>query len=343
MDASSGRRAGGPTAQGAEGTARDGAGETLGSTGEFGVIDQITRELPTSPAVSVGVGDDAAVYLVNGSAVTSTDMLVEGVHFRRDWSSAHDVGRKAVAENVADLEAMGATPVTMVVCLGAPADLPMDWVRELSAGMRAEAELSGICLVGGDTTRARDVTIAVTVIGQTDGREPVLRSGARPGQVVAVKGRLGWAAAGLAVLARGFRSPRAAVDAQRVPTVPYGAGREAARAGAGAMIDISDGLLADLGHVAHASGVVVELLGDHIPLDEPVRAVAAATGADPLALALGGGEDHALAATFEATSVPEGWQVIGEVRAPRGDEQPQVLVDQKAWEGDAGWDHFGRR
>ncbi|MEL4357446.1 MULTISPECIES: thiamine-phosphate kinase [unclassified Luteococcus] len=314
--------------------------ETLASAGEFGVIEQVTRGLSMSPAISVGPGDDGAVFLVNGSAVVSTDLLVQDVHFKTEWSTAEQIGRKAVAVNVADLEAMGATPTSMVVALGAPGDLPTQWVREFATGVRMEADRAGICLVGGDTTSARDLTICVTVIGETAGAGPVLRSGARSGQVVAIRGRLGWAAAGLAVLARGFRSPRAAVESQRVPEVPYGAGREAALAGATAMLDVSDGLLADLGHVADASGMVIDLDSARFEIDEPVRAVAAATGKDPLGFVLTGGEDHALAACFELGQVPDGWQVLGRVREPEADEQPRVLVDGKPWAGLQGWDHF---
>lgn len=306
------------------------------------MIEQITRGLQLSPAVSVGPGDDAAVFLVNGSAVTSTDLLVQDVHFKTDWSTAEQIGRKAVAVNVADLEAMGATPVSMVISLGAPGDLPIQWVREFATGVRTEADRAGVCLVGGDTTAARDITVCVTVIGETAGVGPVLRSGARSGQVVAVRGRLGWAAAGLAVLARGFRSPRAAVEAQRVPEVPYGAGREAALAGATAMLDVSDGLLADLGHIADASGVVIDLDKARFEIDEPVQAVAAATGKDPLGFVLTGGEDHALAACFEIGQVPDGWQVLGRVRDPEVEEAAGVLVDGKHWEGLPGWDHFNR-
>lgn len=314
--------------------------ETLDSLGEFAAIDQVTRGLTMSSAVSVGPGDDSAVFLVNGSAVVSTDLLIEGVHFRTEWSDAEHIGRKAVAVNAADLEAMGATPVSMVLSLGAPGELPTSWLREFATGVQQEAERAGICLVGGDTTRARDITINVTVIGQTEGREPVLRSGARAGDVVAVKGRLGWAAAGLAVLARGFRSPRAAVDSQRCPLVPYGAGRDAAAAGATAMLDVSDGLLADLGHIAQASGVVIDLDRARFEPDEPVRTVASAHGKDPMVFVLTGGEDHAMAACFPPGSVPHDWQVLGQVRACESDEAPRVLVDGLPWQGSEGWDHF---
>lgn len=317
------------------------AGPTLAEVGEFGLLRDLLADLPSAPAVSVGPGDDAAVFLVSGSAVVSTDVLVEGVHFRRDWSEAGDVGRKAVAVNASDLEAMGARPVALVLGLSAPADLPVAWVRDLLAGLREECGRAGLTLVGGDTTRSRDITLCVTVIGETDGRAPVLRSGARPGQVVAFAGRLGWAAAGLTTLQRGFRSPRAAVAAQRTPEVPYGQGRVAAEAGAGAMVDVSDGLRADLGHVARASGVLIDLDSSLVPVDEPLRVVGQATGTDPLAFALGGGEDQALAATFDEGFVPEGWTTIGRVLDLPAGAEPRVLVDGEDPEGQPGWDHFG--
>lgn len=315
-------------------------GPTVGDTGEFGLIGDVVRELPTSPAVSIGPGDDAAVFLVSGSAVVSTDLLVEGVHFRRDWSEAGDVGRKAIAVNASDLEAMGARPVTCVVGFSAPSDLPITWAREFFEGMRQESARAGIVLVGGDTTRSRDITVCVTVIGETDGLAPVTRSGATPGQVVAVTGRLGWAAAGLAALQRGFRSPRAAVSAQRCPEVPYGQGRVAAEAGAGAMVDVSDGLRADLGHVARASGVLIDLDSALVPVDEPLRVVGQATGTDPLRFALTGGEDQALVATFDEGFVPDGWTVLGRVLELPAGAEARVLVDGEDPEGPAGWDHF---
>ncbi|WP_203566637.1 thiamine-phosphate kinase [Aestuariimicrobium ganziense] len=322
-------------------TPTDGA-ETFADVGEFALISRLVRDLPAAPAVSVGPGDDAAVFLVNGSAVTSVDLLVEGVHFRSDWSSASDIGRKAVAVNVADLEAMGCEPLTMVIGLGAPASTTTQWAREFMTGVRDEAELAGITLVGGDTTAADKLVVSVTAIGQTGELAPVLRSGARPGDVVAIRGRLGWAAAGLTVLGRGFRSPRAAADAHRVPLVPYGAGRQAALAGATAMVDVSDGLLADLGHVARASEVRIDLDRARIPVDEPLRVVATAMGgSDPLRFALTGGEDHALAATFPLGRVPEDWTVVGQVLEADEDDPPVVLVDGQPWQDEAaGWQHF---
>lgn len=321
---------------------RTGDPQTISEVGEFGLISQVTRRLVMPPAVSVGPGDDGAVFLINGSAVTSVDMLVEGTHFRRDWSSAADIGHKAVAVNVSDIEAMGASPVAMVIGLGAPAETPISWVKEFMTGVHEEAELAQVALVGGDMTGAPQITISVTVIGETAGNGPVLRSGAKVGQVVAVRGRLGWAGAGFAALGRGFRSPRAAVDAHRYPQVPYGAGRQAAKAGAGAMIDVSDGLLADLGHIARASEVSIDLESARFQIGDPVQAVASALNADPLGFVLAGGEDHALAATFDAGSVPDDWDVVGRVLAADPEAGPQVLVDGALREGDAGWTHFRR-
>ena len=313
---------------------------TLAEVGEFALIAAITQGLGLASDVRVGPGDDAAVLAIEGAVATSVDVLVEGVHFRRDWSEARDVGRKAVAVNVADLEAIGARAAGLLVGFSAPADLKVGWVLDFADGLGQEGEAARVSLLGGDVTRARDITIAVTAMGSLEGREPVLRSGARSGNLVAIHGRLGWAAAGLAILGRGFRSPRVLVEAQRVPQVSYGAGAVAARAGATSMIDISDGLLADLGHVAQASGVLIDLRQDVFEVAEPLQAVGAATGADPYTFIFTGGDDHALAATFlDAKSVPEGWLVVGRVEQADHD-QIGVLVDGAVWESPAGFDHF---
>ena len=320
----------------------DNGAATLGGLGEFSLISKITANLALGPDVLVGPGDDGAVLALQSPLVISLDVLVEGVHFRRDWSPARDVGRKAVVVNVSDLEAMGARATALVVGFSAPPSLELSWALECTAGLTEEAAAAGVSLIGGDVTRARDITISVTVLGTLDGRAPVLRSGARVGDVVAVRGRLGWAAAGLVVLGRGFRSPRVVVEAHRVPTISYGAGAAAATAGATAMIDVSDGLLADLGHIARASGVTVDLNREAFEIAEPLQAVAAATGTDPYALVLTGGEDHALAATFpDQATVPDGWSVVGRVRDPGLD--PLVLVDGALWEAAAGFDHFRAR
>ncbi|MFO7252281.1 MAG: thiamine-phosphate kinase [Actinomycetes bacterium] len=310
----------------------------IGDLGEFGVINRITGRLTQRANVLLGPGDDAAVLAApDGRVVVTTDLLVEGRHFRRDWSSGYDIGRKAAAQNLADVAAMGACPTGLVVGLGIPADTPVDWLDALTDGMRDEGERAGASVAGGDVVRADLVVLGVTALGDLGGRPPVTRSGARPGQLVAVAGRLGYAAAGLALLQAGRAAAEFAelVDAHRRPCPPYPRGPEAAELGATAMLDVSDGLVQDLGHVAAASGVGVELDPEALPVPEALRAAAAALGADPLDWVLGGGEDHALAAVFPAgTALPDGWRVIG--RTVEGDG---VRVPGRA-PGRAGWDHF---
>lgn len=314
---------------------------TVGELGEFALIDAVTARLaaasPSQGFVLLGPGDDAAVVAApDGRVVATTDVLVEGRHFKRDWSDAHHVGARAAAANLADVAAMGAVPTALLVALAVPADRPVDWVLELADGLAEEAAGVGAAVVGGDIVRGESVTISVTALGSLEGREPVRRSGARPGDLVAVAGRLGWAAAGLAVLSRGFRSPRALVDAYRRPAPPYAEGPRAAGLGATAMVDVSDGLVADLGHVARASGVAVSLSSDAFHVPQEFQDTARALNANPLHWLLGGGEDHALAATFPPdVDLPMAWSVLGRVEEGEG-----VLVDGTAWTGPAGWTSF---
>jgi len=310
----------------------------VGELGEFGLVELVTKRFAPTELVLLGPGDDAAVVQApDGRVVISTDMLIEGRHFRRDWSSAHDVGRKAAAQNLADIAAMGANPTALVVGLGVPATLDVDWVAQLSDGFATECELVGARIVGGDIVRAELITIAVTVLGDLQGRPAVTRTGAKPGDVIAMAGRLGWAAAGLAILGRGFRSPRVLVDAHRVPEPPYAAGVSAAIHGATSMIDISDGLVSDVRHLAVASGCSMHIHSNLLVVDTPVAEAAAAFNADPLTWVLTGGDDHALVATFPARGgLPDGFIMIGEVL--EGD--PGIVVDGEAVEASGGWDHF---
>lgn len=305
--------------------------------GEFELIADVTADLAVADDVLLGVGDDAAVLRPAGDVVVTTDMLVDGIHFRQNWSPAFQIGRKAVAVNVSDVESMGAVPSSIVMALGLPEDAELEWVRELAAGVRDEAGRAGVSLVGGDTARAREVVITVTAIGNLGGRAPVTRAGARETDVVAVAGRLGWAGAGLTVLQRGFGSPKELVAEQQCPSVPYGQGIVASQAGATSMVDVSDGLLADLGHVCAASGVGMDLATANFDLPDPIQRVSAATGVSPWNFILAGGEDHALAATFPAgTELPAGWRRVGVVTG-----SDEVTVDGEPWEGPRGWTHFG--
>lgn len=317
---------------------------SVSDEGEFGLIDVVKAEAsrgrPTPRQVLIGPGDDAAqVVTQHGTVLISTDMLVEGKHFRRDWSSAQEVGRKAAAANLSDMNAMGGVATALTVGLAVPGGLPSSWVAELARGFETECARVGAVVVGGDMTAADQVVISVTVLG--DVVRPVTRGGALPGDVVAVAGRLGMSAAGLAAMSRGFRSPRAAVEAHRVPDPPYAAGPQAAGAGATAMIDVSDGLLADLGHVARLSKVVIDLDPDAFEILAPVATMAEALGVDPLGFVLTGGEDYALAATFSSeTPLPDGWRQVGTVRDVVDDESPRVLVAGDPYAGPAGHEHW---
>jgi thiamine-monophosphate kinase len=282
--------------------------------------------------------------------VVTTDVLVAGVHFRTDWSGADDIGRRAAAASLADLVAMGASPVALVVALTAPRSTDAAWVLRIADGLRDEAALMGASVVGGDLSSGETLSVSVTGIGGLGGRAAVLRSGAVAGDQVAVAGRLGWAEAGLAVLTRGFRSPRALVEAYRRPEVPYAAALAAAEAGVHAMCDVSDGLVADLGHIAASSDVQIDIESDLVAIGEPIASVAAAYGSDPLPWVLAGGHDHALVGTFAAdAALPAGFSRIGSVQERQGRSavdqavdqgQVRVTVDGQKWEGPSGHRHF---
>jgi len=313
---------------------------TVGELGEAEVLARILDRIGPSDAL-VGPGDDAAVLaLTDLRVVATTDTLVHGPDFRLAWSGGYDLGWKAAAVNLADVAAMGARPVALLVALAMPDDTPIDTVEALADGLRAacDALAPGCRVAGGDLTASDTLTIAVTALGSLDGGRPVRRGGARPGDVVAVAGELGPAARGLALLFERFRdaagSPvavdldalddaeRADLSRQLRPVPPIAAGVTAARAGATAMMDVSDGLVLDATRMAVASEVVIDL-------------DAAAVGPEP---ALSGGEDHALLATFPPDVVlPDPFRAIGRVTATgRG----EVQVDGAAPRGRGGWDPY---
>ncbi|WP_277050970.1 thiamine-phosphate kinase [Ruania albidiflava] len=312
---------------------------------EEDLLARITPLLPLGSATLVGPGDDAAVVAAAGGAyVVTTDVLVAGRHFREDWTSGVDVGWRAVAANVADVAAMGAVPTALVTSLVLPASTAVDWVLELARGLGEACTHWGAGAVGGDLSSGDVLTVAVTAHGDLQGRAPVLRSNARPGDVLAHAGVLGRSAAGWALLAADQQAatvPGAATAVQgfRRPQPPVAAGARAAEAGATAMMDVSDGLLRDADRMARASGV-------HLDLDP--RALAGATveladlaqlcAIDPLAWVLTGGEDHGLLATFPAgTALPEPFRPIGTVAAGTA----QVTYGGRAPDvPGTGWDHF---
>jgi thiamine-monophosphate kinase len=328
---------------------------TLGDIGEFGLISRvgaIASSRGTWRAGEIGPGDDAAVVSLGGDprVVATTDMLVEGRHFRTDWSSAYDIGRKAAAQNLADLEAMGARPVTLLVAFGAPASTRVAYAEELFRGLVDEALRGGASVAGGDTVAADVVTISVSALGSLDGRPPVTRGGAHAGDQVYVAGRLGCSAAGLELLRHGdaalIARHAALVDLHRVPSPPYGAGARLAAAGVTSMIDVSDGLLADLLHVARASGLDADLdfSGWH---DDALSVAARDLGASVDDWMLSGGEDHALVCTAPpdvaierlADAARVEVRRIG-VMVPVGTSGHGGLVSAAAQRLGGGFDHF---
>ena len=307
----------------------------------------------TGPAaVPLGPGDDAAVLAApSGSVVLTTDSMVRGRDWRDDWSSAREVGLKVVAQNIADIAAMGAVPTGLLVALAADPETEVAWALELAEGIAQAAGEAGAPVLGGDLSSAASgtVVVAITATGDLEGRPPVCRDGARPGDVVAVRGGLGRSGGGLQLLLAGRGrthldgepggSEQAAHDLclvhRTAGSPPWREGPAAARAGATSMIDVSDGLVRDLGRVARASGVRVELDGQalRVQADGPLTR---ALGADEaLVQVLSGGEEHSLVATFAPGEVPTGWHLLGRCTAGA----PAVLVDG-AVPVVTGWDHF---
>jgi thiamine-monophosphate kinase len=325
--------------------------------GEFELLARLRERLPPpGPQVRLGSGDDASIVVPAGATATSIDALVDGVHFRRRSASLAQIGAKALAAALSDLAAMGAEPGEAYVALGVPADLDEAGCLELLDGLAALAAETGATVAGGDVTRAPALSLAVTVVGHAAAPENlVTRADARPGDVLAVTGELGGAAAGLLLLgcddqARSTFRPHSdsndyhahdladlrsaeqeLIARQLEPRPRLAAGRALAAAGATAMIDLSDGLGGDARHLAAASGVRLLIDASELPVAVGAAEVAAACGRDPVELATGGGEDYELLATlprerFEAALAAlneqggPGLTAIGEVVAGEGVE-----------------------
>lgn len=312
----------------------------LGDVSEGTILRAILARTSVASHTILGPGDDAAVIATpSGSVVATTDTLVHGPDFRLAWSSGYDLGWKSAAVNLADIAAMGARPTALLVALAVPRELRLSFVEQLADGLReaCEALAPGCAVVGGDLTVSDVLTVAVTALGDLEGRDAVTRAGARPGDVVAVAGELGHAAHGLAVLFGRFREgdvpvpidsarleagERAALDAQLRPSPPIGLGVMASVAGATAMMDISDGLVLDATRLATASDVTLDLERSALG-ENPERSLA-------------GGEDHAMLATFPAGVLPSGFRIVGSVREPAAE---RVLVDGAPVSID-GWDPY---
>jgi len=288
--------------------------------GEFELLARIRERLPPpGPRVLLGSGDDAAVTLPGGATATSVDALVDGVHFHRDRSTPARIGRKALATALSDLAAMGAEPGEAYVAIGIPSDLDEQACLELVDGIAALARETGTALAGGDVTRSPLLTLAVTVVGHAPAAERfVSRGGAEPGDALVLSGELGGAAAGLLLLERPQLAEAISDStAERLrlrqldPTPRLATGLALAGAGARAMIDLSDGLGGDAGHLAAASAVGLRIDAAALPLAKGVAEVAAAAGRDPLELAVSGGEDYELLAALPPERLGDAATAIG--------------------------------
>ncbi|MGC4932867.1 thiamine-phosphate kinase [Gordonia sp. DT30] len=326
--------------------------KSLGEVGERAVIAMLTgaatgdRELPGGGDIVIGSGDDAAVFDV-GPTVISTDTAVQDRHFRLDWSTPQQIGARTVVQSAADITAMGGRTVGVVVALACPPRTTVGWLADLNGGIVAATHRLGARVLGGDLVAADEVMVSITSVGALDGRTPVTLSGARPGDVLAVSGPLGTAAAGFAVLSRSGsppmarwqreRDPRAeVVSAFLLPEPDARQGVVAARAGAHAMTDISDGLVEELLTIANSSDVALAVTGAAVPRRAAVDDVARLLGADARTWALTGGEDHELLVAIESDAVPPGWTVIGAVEAGPA----HVTIDGRDISGLSGWRAF---
>ncbi|MFL4474833.1 thiamine-phosphate kinase [Paeniglutamicibacter sp. MACA_103] len=330
---------------------------TVGNLGESGLLARILPRLQGASAL-LGPGDDAALIAApGGKFVITVDTLVENQDFRLRWpsgfeSSGFDVGWKSAAQNLSDVNAMGAVATSAVISLTLPHATPVSWVEDLAEGFSAavrELGATSCAIGGGDLGRGSEVSITAAVTGNLATDHPVLRSGAKPGDVVAVCGSLGVAAAGLALLdvpishLEWSKDEQALVVGQRRPAPPLAAGPAAAGAGATAMMDLSDGLLKDGRRMATASGVVIDFDSRTLKVDaQRLCSAAARLRTDPMEWVLGGGEDHGLLTTFPgALELPEGFRAVGVVKEPvRGGLASGVLLDGKLPESAQGFDHF---
>ncbi|MEO7058652.1 MAG: thiamine-phosphate kinase [Lapillicoccus sp.] len=316
-------------------------GRTLADLSEDELLAEIFPIFASGPAALLGPGDDTALLATpDGSVVATTDTMVRDRDWRDAWSTGRDVGGKVVAQNLADVAAMGARPTGVLVTLVADPATAVDWVLEMTRGVAAACAEAGVTVLGGDLSSAPlgTLMVSVTALGTLDGRPPVLRSGARPGDTVALAGTLGLAAAGWRLLETHRADDDAeAVARQRCPRPPLAQGPVAATAGATSMIDLSDGLLRDAARVARASRVRFAL--EERALAPDVARLSTALGPElARECVLAGGEEHSLLATFASdASLPEGWRRVGAVSAGSG-----VTIDGLP-ERARGWDHFADR
>ena len=334
-------------------------GESASDLGEFRLIERLLSRVRgvSSDDEVIGPGDDAALLpLAGDSVIASTDLLIEGTHFDLALSSFEDVGWKALAVNVSDIAAMGASPAYALIGLGAPPGIAVADLERLYGGLGACARAFGVTIAGGDTVRSETLAIAVTVLGNRGSAAPVRRSGAAVGDALCVTGALGAASAGLALLRGARRGDQRASElldrfpalgtAHRRPVPRVREGQAAANAGVTAMIDVSDGLGQDLDHICAASGVGARVDRAAVPIADGVAEVAAWSGVDPIRFAVGGGDDYELVMAVKpervdaviAAIAPTPLTRIGEVT--HGDRASLADGSQVVDLSRSGWDSF---
>lgn len=315
-------------------------GTSLRHLDEEEILARVLPFFGRSESVVVPPGDDAAVLRTSEQTIATTDAVVLGRDWLDEWSSGADIGHKVIAMNLADVAAMGGRPTGVLLTLVVDPDVSIEWVTDLTSGIAEACSEADVAVLGGDLSSAPAgvVMVSVTALGNLVAG-PVLRSGARAGDHVAVAGSLGLSDAGLRLLRKGRPELDAeAVAIHRRPRPPLEQGVAAVESGATAMLDVSDGLLRDGGRIARASGVILDL--DPTALDDDIDRLAHSIGREAARESvLAGGEEHSLLATFPPGCVPAGWRLIGVVRGVAAGEGPDILVGG-LHESLTGWDHF---
>lgn len=306
--------------------------------GEFGLIDRITRK-SRDKSVLVGIGDDAAVVEIKkGLQVLTTDCLVEGDHFRKDWFSAKQIGMKAIEINISDIAAMGAIPKYVLVSLALPKDLDVKFVEEMYQGMWDSCDKYKIDIIGGNMTRSNQIVISITMIGEADKKNLSLRSGANPGDLIFVSGHLGNGKAGLRLFQENLKGFEKVKKSYLEPKAQLETSSKIAPF-INSMIDVSDGLAPEIRHICDESKCGAIIYKDKIPIDDEVRDVAKALDEDEYDYALFGGEDFELVYTVSKDNLDKvNGFLVGEIT-----ENKEALLSFKGKEkklSESGYDHF---
>jgi len=311
----------------------------IGELGEIGLIERLTRK-STSPRVLVGVGDDTAVLKIGDDLVLFTaDLLVEGDHFRREWASGRQIGRKVMASNVSDIAAMGGSPGEALVSISLPDDVEVEFLDELYEGMYEVADEFRAEIAGGDTTHGKVLTINIALLGYTTEANLCLRSGAKAGDNICVTGHLGGSRAGLGLLLEGLSQPEESVKKHLDPGCRMDISPKIAPH-ASSMIDVSDGLASETRHICNRSGVGAEIYKDKIPMLPSTLEAASIVGGDAFGFALSGGEDFELLFTVhddQLSKVSDWSTIVGKI-LPQ--EEGAHLVDGEKITLPGGYDHF---